>query len=174
MNYVLAKRMELLERVGKLKDSLNVQGDVAYTCETAGYFFLYQIQSRWEKYLDQVAGTSSKKSTVPIDDLDKHFPFKKFFADAPQPLFKGKSYEEDFEIAMGCWRYIQDTFEQIEEFRAFELLRTGLDRTHYLCVKEAKIIAMTCTHAALKRKDLVRKFLLSQIKYCFANSQFFV
>ena len=68
----------------------------------------------------------------------------------------------------------QNTFEQIEEFRAFELLRTGLDRTHYLCVKEAKIIAMTCTHAALKRKDLVRKFLLSQIKYCFANSQFFV
>ena len=90
VNYVLAKRMELLEKVGKLKDSLNVQGDVAYTCETAGYFFLYQIQSRWEKYLDQVAG-SSKKSTVPIDDLDKHFPFKKFFSDAPQPLFKGKS-----------------------------------------------------------------------------------
>ena len=151
--------MELLEKVGKLKDSLNVQGDVAYTCETAGYFFLYQIQSRWEKYLDQVAG-SSKKSTVPIDDLDKHFPFKKFFADAPQPLFKGKSYEEDFEIAMGCWRYIQDIFEQIEEFRAFELLRTGLDRTHYLCVKEAKIIAMTCTHAALKRKDLVNKYFI--------------
>merc|ERR1711953_890236 len=35
-------------------------------------------------------------------------------------------------------------------------LRTGLDRTNYLGVKEAKIIAMTCTHAALKRKDLVR------------------
>ena len=32
----------------------------------------------------------------------------------------------------------------------------GLDRTNYLGVKEAKIIAMTCTHAALKRKDLVK------------------
>ena len=42
-----------------------------------------------------------------------------------------------------------------DEFRAFELLRTGLDRTRYLLVKEAKIIAMTCTHAALKRKELV-------------------
>ena len=43
----------------------------------------------------------------------------------------------------------------MEEFRAFELLRSGLDRSKYLLVKEAKIIAMTCTHAALKRKELV-------------------
>lgn len=38
---------------------------------------------------------------------------------------------------------------------AFELLRNGRDRADYLLVKEAKIIAMTCTHAALRRKDLV-------------------
>ena len=43
-----------------------------------------------------------------------------------------------------------------QEFQAFELLRSGADRTRYLLVKEAKIIAMTCTHAALKRRDLVQ------------------
>ena len=43
----------------------------------------------------------------------------------------------------------------LQEFRAFELLRSGRDRINYLLVKEAKIIAMTCTHAALKRRDLV-------------------
>ena len=43
----------------------------------------------------------------------------------------------------------------MQEFRAFELLRNGRDRVNYLLVKEAKIIAMTCTHAALKRRDLV-------------------
>lgn len=43
----------------------------------------------------------------------------------------------------------------MDEFRAFELIRNGADRAEYLLVKEAKIIAMTCTHAALKRKDLV-------------------
>lgn len=42
-----------------------------------------------------------------------------------------------------------------QEFRAFELLRSGKDRTRYLQIKEAKIIAMTCTHAALKRRDLI-------------------
>lgn len=43
----------------------------------------------------------------------------------------------------------------VQEFRAFELLRTGADRARYLLIKEAKVIAMTCTHAALKRHDLV-------------------
>ena len=34
------------------------------------------------------------------------FPFSKFFADAPQPLFPGDSYESDLEIAEGCFRYL--------------------------------------------------------------------
>ena len=44
---------------------------------------------------------------------------------------------------------------KFQEFQAFELLRSGRDRSRYLLIKEAKIIAMTCTHAALKRRDLV-------------------
>ncbi len=36
------------------------------------------------------------------------------------------------------------------------MIRNGADRAQYLLVKEAKIIAMTCTHAALKRRDLVK------------------
>ena len=35
VNYVLAKRLELLEEVTRLQKSLGVPGDVAYTCETA-------------------------------------------------------------------------------------------------------------------------------------------
>ena len=31
----------------------------------------------------------------------------------------------------------------------------GRDRAKYLVTKEAKIIAMTCTHAALARRDLI-------------------
>lgn len=83
------------------------------------------------------------------------FPFHEFFQNAPQPLFKGESYEDDLEVAESCFRYINHIFKELEEFRAFELLRSGLDRSKYLLVKEAKIIAMTCTHAALKRRELV-------------------
>lgn len=35
--------MELLEEVGRLQSSLSVIGDMSHTCETAGYFYLYQV-----------------------------------------------------------------------------------------------------------------------------------
>ncbi|KAK9877997.1 hypothetical protein WA026_020211 [Henosepilachna vigintioctopunctata] len=150
VNYVLAKRLDLLMEVQKLQESLECQGDVAYTCETAGYFYLYQVLSRWEHYQSMI-----HSSAVSLERLSNEFPFAKFFENAPQPLFKKKSMEEDLEVAESCFRYIKHIFNELEEFRAFELLRSGLDRSKYLLVKEAKIIAMTCTHAALKRKELV-------------------
>ncbi|KFP16192.1 Intron-binding protein aquarius, partial [Egretta garzetta] len=153
VNYVLARRLELLREVGRLQESLGVPGDVSYTCETAGHFFLYQVMSRWEEYISKVKVKGGKSPDV--SDISNFFPFHQYFANAPQPIFKGKSYEEDMEIAEGCFRHVKKIFTQLEEFRAFELLRSGLDRSKYLLVKEAKIIAMTCTHAALKRHDLV-------------------
>lgn len=153
VNYVLAKRIDLLGQVQKLQESLLVTGDVAYTCETAGYFYLYQVIARWEKFLNDIQQYEDDKYTIEI--FAELFPFTRFFADAPQPLFSGKSYEEDMKVAHGCYTYITKIFTQLEEFRAFELLRSGLDRSKYLLVKEARIIAMTCTHAALKRKELV-------------------
>uniref|UniRef100_A0A8C5HMY1 RNA helicase aquarius n=1 Tax=Gouania willdenowi TaxID=441366 RepID=A0A8C5HMY1_GOUWI len=153
VNYVLARRLELLKEVGKFQESLGVPGDVSYTCETAGYFYLYQVISRWEEYMSKVNPKQGKK--VEVEAVALHFPFHKYFSSAPQPVFKGRSYEEDMDIAEGCYRHIKKIFTQLEEFQAFELLRSGLDRSKYLLVKEAKIIAMTCTHAALKRHDLV-------------------
>lgn len=150
VNFVLASRLELLKEVQRLQESLGVHGDVSYTCETAGYFYLYQVVSRWEEYMAKLK--TRRGETAAISEL---FPFTKFFENAPQPIFKMSTYEEDMEIAEGCYRYIKKIFQQLEEFRAFELLRSGRDRTNYLLVKEAKIIAMTCTHAALKRRDLV-------------------
>ncbi|KAI4803943.1 hypothetical protein KUCAC02_025588 [Chaenocephalus aceratus] len=153
VNYVLARRLELLREVGRLQESLDVPGDVSYTCETAGHFYLYQVISRWEEYMSKVRPKQSKE--VEVQAVAAHFPFHKYFSNAPQPVFKGRSYEEDMDISEGCYRHIKKIFTQLEEFRAFELLRSGLDRSKYLLVKEAKIIAMTCTHAALKRHDLV-------------------
>mmetsp|Transcript_116029 Transcript_116029/g.248051 ORF Transcript_116029/g.248051 Transcript_116029/m.248051 type:complete len:1554 (+) Transcript_116029:41-4702(+) len=83
------------------------------------------------------------------------FPFTEFFSDAPQPLFPSDSYEADLEIAEGCYRYFENVFSEIEECRAFELLRNSHDRGNYLITTHARIIAMTCTHAALTRSNLV-------------------
>ncbi|KRT86597.1 AAA protein, partial [Oryctes borbonicus] len=60
VNYVLAKRLDLLMEVQRLQESLEVNGDVAYTCETAGHFYLYQILSRWEQFESIVRPKSGK------------------------------------------------------------------------------------------------------------------
>ena len=38
----------------------------------------------------------------------------------------------------------------------FELIRSNKERGSYITSKQAKIIAMTCVHAAIKRKDLIQ------------------
>lgn len=52
-----------------------------------------------------------------------HFPFKEYFADAPGVLFRGNAFEEDMEAARGCWRHLRTMFQELEECRAFELLK---------------------------------------------------
>lgn len=83
------------------------------------------------------------------DLVATHFPFGIFFSDV-QPLFAGGSYASDMEVAEGCWRHVTRIFDQLKDCRAFELLRSSYDRGNYLLMKQARIIAMTCTHAALK------------------------
>jgi intron-binding protein aquarius len=41
---------------------------------------------------------------VPVKTIKDEFPFHCFFDNAPKPLFKCQSYEEDMEIAEGCFR----------------------------------------------------------------------
>lgn len=66
VNYVLAKRLDLLMEVEKLQKSLKVEGDVAYTCETAGHFYLYQVLSRWEHFLSIVKPKNKKVSKIGV------------------------------------------------------------------------------------------------------------
>ena len=152
VNYVLGKRLELLDEVDRLTKSLAGADSAAYSCETAILFYANVIQPRWQDFMAELNKTARSN----VESVSEFFPFKNFFATAPQPLFKGNTFEEDLEIARGCYRYVKKIFKQLEEFRAFELIRNGADRAEYLLVKEAKIIAMTCTHAALKRRDLVK------------------
>lgn len=66
---------------------------------------MYQILTRWERFetrIKQRQGTGSNAPAAFI--IDEEFPFHKFFDNAPKPLFKRNSYEEDLEIACSCFR----------------------------------------------------------------------
>lgn len=47
VNYMLSLRVQQLAEVERLATSLNVAGDVGYTCETAAHFYLFHVLARW-------------------------------------------------------------------------------------------------------------------------------
>ena len=50
VQFMLGKRLELLEEVKRLADSLQIAGEVDYSCETAQHFYLFNVLARWEEY----------------------------------------------------------------------------------------------------------------------------
>ncbi|KAG2449906.1 hypothetical protein HYH02_000012 [Chlamydomonas schloesseri] len=161
VNAMLARRLELLAEVEKMARQLGVPEaeSVAYTCETAGYFWLIHVLARWEKFTAAVDRARAGGAGASV--VAELFPFKEYFADAPQPLFAGADFATNMERARGCFRHLKTLFQELEECRAFEMLKGQADRVNYLSTKQAKIVAMTCTHAALKR----REFLQLAFKY---------
>uniref|UniRef100_A0A1D1XQ76 Intron-binding protein aquarius n=1 Tax=Anthurium amnicola TaxID=1678845 RepID=A0A1D1XQ76_9ARAE len=151
VNAMLVRRLELLGEVERLARSLKLPEDVGYTCETAGYFWLMHVYSRWEQFLAACAQNQDQPTFV-----KDRFPFQEFFSNSPQPVFTGESFERDMRAAKGCFRHLTTMFQELQECRAFELLKSTADRANYLMTKQAKVVAMTCTHAALKRKDFLQ------------------
>ena len=49
-----------------------------------------------------------------VSKVKELFPFMTYFDNAPQPLFKGRTYEEDMDIAEGCFRHLKKIFTQLE------------------------------------------------------------
>lgn len=151
VQYMLQKRLELLAEIGRLARSLGVAADVDYSCETAAHFFLFNVVSRWEEYEHHVRKAASVERVV------TEFPFTEFFKTAPEPIFReGADFTESMRAAEGGMKHLKDMATFLDECRAFEILRTYNERANYLISTQAKIIAMTCTHAALKRHDFVK------------------
>lgn len=146
----LENRVKYLADVDRLAWSIGAEGAHGNSCETAGYFNTVHIQPAWVKFWDKA---KSENSTY--NDIADAFPFDKFFSDAPQPLLPSDASKETlFDIAAGCQRHIDRIFSELEDIRPFEILRQQRDKANYLLVKEARIIAMTSTHAAMRREEI--------------------
>ena len=142
VNHMLKRRLELLVRVERLGRTLDITADVGYTCETAEYFFHSEILPRWEAFVSD-AEKRKAEGAAPIALL---FPFTDFFADAPQPLFGGASFDADMASASGCFHHLERLFTELDECRAFEILRSSYDRGSFLLTKHAKV--STAHHTA--------------------------
>jgi intron-binding protein aquarius len=62
--------------------------------------------------------------------------------------------ETALDIANGCYHHISKIFEELADVRPFEILRRDRDKANFLLTNEARIIAMTSTHAAMRRQEI--------------------
>ena len=145
----LDNRARFLAEVDRLAANFNAPGAHGNSCETAGYFDSVYVRPAWSKFWDAVDGAES------TTDIISAFPFYGYFQDAPQPIFPPDAKREQIvDIAKGCQRHINRIFSELDDIRPFEILRTARDKTNYLMIKEARIIAMTSTHAAMRRQEI--------------------
>ncbi|KAF2200923.1 DEAD box helicase [Delitschia confertaspora ATCC 74209] len=139
-----------LGEVNRLAANFGAPGDHGSSCETADYFNLVYVKPAWTKYWDNI-----QSEDYTIEHIVANFPFKYYFSNAPQPLFPpDASREQIVDIVQGCYRHVEKIFSELEDIRPFELLRNPRDKANYLLTKEARIIAMTSTHAAMRRQEI--------------------
>jgi intron-binding protein aquarius len=149
VDYSLNRRALLLEQVQQLSESLQISsssergadGSPAYTCESAEYFYRHHIEKRIRQF----------EKTIKDGDLNCNisnlFPFRDYFQFSDKPVTPS-----DAELLIN---QITQMFKELAEYRPLELLRSQRQRADYLIMKQARIVAMTCTHAAIARGHLL-------------------
>lgn len=150
--FSLQRRQRLLEEVQLLSESLGISsrvergsdGSPSYTCETAGYFREHHIEKRIRAFERQL---NVEVIESPDTNVGISFPFLLYFGLNEQTV--------TLEIAREKFKSLTDMFNELEEYRPLELLRTQKQRSDYLLIKQARIVAMTCTHAAIARSHLL-------------------
>jgi intron-binding protein aquarius len=146
----LENRDRYLLEVNRLAASIGAPGAHGNSAETAGYFNTAHIQPAWAKFTD-----ATKSEDALAADIIQAFPFHHYFSDAPQPLFPEDADQETvLNIANGCYHHISKIFSELEDAQPFEILRRDKEKANYLLTNEARIIAMTSTHAAMRRSEI--------------------
>ncbi|EPS36509.1 hypothetical protein H072_9940 [Dactylellina haptotyla CBS 200.50] len=145
-------RTKLLQNVEILAASVGAPGAHGNSCETASYFNQVYIKPLWEEFKEKVVRLPT------IDNILTSFPFHAYFTSTEQaPLQARASFQLTLDAAEHSFDQISKIFMQLNDLMPFEILRNGRDKTNYLLVKTARIIAMTSTYAAIKREDIIRQ-----------------
>lgn len=149
--YCLEQRGLLLEKVQRLSESLGLSGKAergpdgspGYTCETAEYFRIHHFRRLVESFEKRIKDDGVGEADAVAGDV---FPFSSFF---------GITEKVKISEARSFIDRTDEIFDRLTLYRPFELLRSQRQRTDYLLMKQTRVVAMTCTHAAIARSHLI-------------------
>ncbi|KAI1005972.1 RNA helicase aquarius [Podosphaera aphanis] len=146
----LENRDSYLREVDRLAANFGAPGAHGSSAETAGYFNSVYVEPACKRFNEIIRSSDTTSETI-----IQAFPFHQYFSNAPQPLFPvDADKEEIIDIANGCFYHVSKIFAELADVRPFEVLRRDRDKANYLLTNEARIIAMTSTHAAMRRREI--------------------
>ncbi|RDW89590.1 DEAD helicase superfamily protein-like protein [Coleophoma cylindrospora] len=146
----LENRDAYLREVDRLAANFGAPGAHGSSAETAGYFNSVYVEPAWTRFQEIV-----RSSDATPEAIIEAFPFHYYFSNAPQPLFPdGATKDQVIDVANGCYHHVSKIFTELADVRPFEILRRDRDKANYLLINESRIIAMTSTHAAMRRREI--------------------
>ncbi|POM63021.1 DEAD helicases superfamily protein (Aquarius) [Phytophthora palmivora] len=149
VSFLLARRAALLAEVEQMAQWLMKRdpvqyvglggGSASYSCENASIFYQFHMKA----LLDAARECSELSSNDDkIVALTEFFTLRK--ATAPEKVETLREFAVD----------IESYFAELRRLQPFELLQTPRQRGDMYLIHHARIIAMTCTHAALNYRKL--------------------
>ena len=153
---LLARRLELLAEAERVARCLGVpaaafgggDGGGAPTCAAAEGLFALHVRPAWLKFKAARKAAGDGGALPP-------FPFASYFETGGRgALFSGDA-AADAATADTAWRSVRSLFTELADLRPLELLKSAAARVRYLLTTQARIVAMTCTHAAIKRAEFL-------------------
>ncbi|GFE55811.1 intron-binding aquarius protein [Babesia ovis] len=178
VNFILQRRLDMLDLVKKLVDALQLPGDYNFSLQLAISFF----DSKILPLLRHADVENGHNDAISVDATDD--PSSAGNVDSSQNLSRalgllGKFFESELEFTQTLrdlsnrWRLVQLSqcpagrilspcrreflvymHAMLKELQPFEVLRNNYDRGRYLVEKYARLVAMTCTHAAIARETM--------------------
>jgi intron-binding protein aquarius len=92
------------------------------TCTLSSSTWLLHVYSCWERFLASFAENEDKPKF-----FKDRFPFKELFSNTPHPIFTCELFERDMRAAKGCFHHLKTMFQELEECKAFDLLKSKAD-----------------------------------------------
>jgi intron-binding protein aquarius len=149
VSYMLARRLELLASASELAHSLPTApmgGNDVNSCQLAEHLFTEHVRPLFDAWL--ALGGRTEYPFAAWERVQRQLPADAALlpsaADAVARLDAGRA----------MFARVAAVFDELRDCRAFEIMRSAKHRSDYLTTHQARIVAMTTTHAAMRRTQL--------------------
>jgi intron-binding protein aquarius len=152
VSHMLARRLALLGAASELAHSLPTaplgENDVD-SCQLAEHLFVQHVRPLFDAWL-----ALGGRTEYPFAEWER----ARRILPANTPLLPASGEAGGDEARLAAARHlftgVSAIFDELRDCRAFEIMRTATHRSDYLTTHQARIVAMTTTHAAIKRSQL--------------------